>query len=216
MSKMLPWSYSKLSLYEKCPAQAKARYLDKLQTPKSAQASRGTDAHATVENYLLGKSEDLHEVAQPYAHVFARIRERKPVVEYKIAFRSDWTLTEWDKCWGRAVLDCAYIEGDHVEIQEWKTGKEYSDHADQRRLYVALSSVQWPQAAHYRIQTYYLDLGKKRVLKLDAEEIAEVKEEFTARAKIMELDDVFAPRPGHYCRWCPCSRLHAGGTCKVG
>ena len=112
-------------------------------------------------------------------------------------------------------MDSAYIEGNRVEVQEWKTGKIYDDHADQRKLYLLGSSVLWPAAQVYHIQSYYFDQDKKKKLELTHEELADVRRDFTSRLTIMENDDIMAPRPGFYCAWCGYSK-YKGGPCRAG
>lgn len=212
---MIPWSYSKLSLYEKCPAQAKYRYVERRPSPKHPAAQRGTDAHQTMEDFLLGKSKILHEVVEPFRHVLKAVKRKDPFVEFKIAVNRNWQLVPWDVSYGRSVIDSAYIEGNRVEIQEWKTGKMYDDHAEQRKLYLVFAGIQWPAAHDYHIQSYYFDLGKKKGLEMTKEELKDVRADFSARIQIMEGDDIMSPRPGHYCGWCAFSR-YKGGPCKKG
>jgi CRISPR/Cas system-associated exonuclease Cas4 (RecB family) len=214
MNPALPWSYSRLSTYEKCPAKFKYSYIDKIKGPKHPAAARGTEIHESIENFLNGGKE-LHEVATPYKHVFKEIRAHDPFVEEKVAFTAKWKLAPWDDCWGRAAIDSAYIYGNRVEVQEWKTGKMYDDHAEQRALYLLLAMVKWPAGQVYRHQTYYLDLGKKKSLEVTKDELIGAREDFTARVTIMASDDVLAARPGPYCGYCNFSR-YKGGPCKAG
>ena len=53
----VPWSYSKLSLYKKCPHAFKLRYIDKVRTPTGAAAERGIKMHEDIENYIQGVAE---------------------------------------------------------------------------------------------------------------------------------------------------------------
>ena len=53
----VPWSYSKLSLYKKCPHAFKLRYIDKIRTPTGAAAERGIKMHEDIENYIQGVAE---------------------------------------------------------------------------------------------------------------------------------------------------------------
>lgn len=214
MRPILPWSYSRLSTYEKCPAKLKFS----LSLPRGAMhpaAQRGTDVHATVEDFLTGASKKLHEVVEQFRHVFEKVRNHDPFVEHKIAVNEKWKLANWDDCWGRAVIDAAYIDGDSVEILEWKTGRVYEDHQEQRKLYLLFSMVQWPAAQNYRVQTYYFDQGKKLKLEMEKDDVLRIKDDFNARISIMAGDDIMAPRPGEACRFCDYSR-YKSGPCSRG
>ena len=51
------WSFSRLSDYQKCPAMAKFKYLDKIVNPddqKSEALHRGARIHELAEGYLKG------------------------------------------------------------------------------------------------------------------------------------------------------------------
>ena len=49
---LLPWSYSKLADYEKCPQFAAARNFGTLREPPSPAAARGTAIHEELERFL--------------------------------------------------------------------------------------------------------------------------------------------------------------------
>jgi CRISPR/Cas system-associated exonuclease Cas4 (RecB family) len=142
------------------------------------------------------------------------VRSKRPFVEHKIAINRNFTFIPWDVSYGRCVLDAAYLEGDEVHVQEWKTGKMYDDHEEQRKINLLFSRACWV-ASTYTIQTYYFDLGKKKKLVLTHEELDDVRRELEPRLTIMENDDILAPRPGHYCNWCSYSR-YKGGPCRKG
>lgn len=212
---LIPWSYSKLSLYERCPLQAKLRYIERVPQEKSPQAARGTDVHKSIEDYLTGATRKVHEVMTPFSHILQDLKAKRADVEFKIGITKDWKVTSFNNGYGRSVLDSAYVMDDLVDIQEWKTGKMYDDHTEQRHLYILFASVNWPKAKHFKIQSYYFDLGKKKTLNLERAELPAVQTDFNARITIMANDDIHAPRPGYYCGWCPYSR-QKGGPCRHG
>lgn len=215
LGSLIPWSYSKLSLYERCPLQAKLRYIDRIPQEKSPQAERGSGVHTSIEDYLTGATRKLHNVMEPYRHILVELKQKRCDVEFKIGITKDWKCTSFHNGYGRSVLDSAYVQDDLVDIQEWKTGKMYDDHSEQRHLYILFASVNWPKAQRFKIQSYYFDLGKKKTLSLDRADLDEVKQDFNARVTIMANDDILAPRPGFYCSWCPYSR-QKGGPCRHG
>jgi len=218
MNAIFPASYSKLSTFEKCALQAKFRYIDKLPTPKSVKAQRGTDIHQTIEDYLLGKAETFHESLWRMNDVLRMVRSKSPLVEGKMAFsRGFETMVDWKSgdAWFRMVLDAAYPEGAAVIIPEWKSGKMYDDHTEQRKLYAIGGLAQWPDKESAMVTTYYTDLGRKVTAQVDRGQRILLVGQFTERVERMENEKHFAPRPGNYCRWCGYSR-YQGGPCRVG
>lgn len=216
--KPFSWSYSKLSCYEKCPAQYRYRYVDGLKTEKAAAASRGTEIHASIENYMLGKAgvEGLHESVTQYSGMFAGIKAKKPHIEEKLAISASWGIVPWAEGWGRLVVDSYYVEKREIIVQEWKSGKVYDDHEDQRRLYGAVLYQLYPDAKRAEVKTIYTDQGKALKLELLPEDVPEIIQDFDRRVDFLVSDNELAPRPGWYCsRFCSFSRMK-GGPCKVG
>jgi len=216
-TKAFSWSYSKLSLYEKCPAQYKYRYVQGLATPKSMAASRGSEIHASVENFLLGKAKTVHEAAADYMGLFKELKSHKPLIEEKIAISDSWDVVPWAAGWGRMVIDSYYVEKKAVVMQEWKSGKMYDDHEDQRNLYGTVTMLKHPETKTATVRTIYLDLGKAVKVEYTRDHVEDIIEDFDRRINFLKVDDEMSPRPGWYCRFCPFSRMSSsGGPCKIG
>jgi CRISPR/Cas system-associated exonuclease Cas4 (RecB family) len=215
--KPFTWSYSKLSLYEKCPAQFRYRYIQNLPTPKGAAASRGTEIHQSIENYLLGKagSDTLHESVQKYADLFAGIKAKKPSIEEKLAFSESWEVVPWTEGWLRLAIDSYYIESKEAVVQEWKSGKVYDDHEEQRKLYGTTLMLKHPELKRASVKTIYTDQNKAVKVVYERHHVEDVVDDFERRVSFMRYDDEMAPRPGWYCRFCAFTRMGAG-PCKVG
>ena len=209
------WSYSKLSLYESCPRKYKFRYIDNIPSPKHPAAERGTNIHQGVEDYLHHKTEAMPPEVVDFEHIIAEVRTFKPQIEHKISFDMNWELTPWSGAWGKSVVDSLYLAKQAVELQEWKSGKIYNDHQDQRKLYAALGLLLHPTADKATIRTYYFDQKKLIKLELVRDDTQEIFDEFSQRVYFMTTDDEMAPRPGWYCQFCPYSR-YKGGKCKLG
>jgi hypothetical protein len=99
-------------------------------------------------------------------------------------------------------------------VQEWKSGKIYDDHEDQRNLYGVGAIGMWdvPEAV---VTTYYIDQRKQMTLRLTRPQAKLVGWRFAERVEAMGRDRHLNPRPGYYCRWCNFSRFK-NGPCKVG
>lgn len=218
MKTLLPWSISKLGLYEKCPAQAKYRHIDYLPTPKHPAAQRGIDVHGSVENYLRRATKELHPEVEHYRELLDEAKRNRVRTEVKLAVTKEWKMVDWksSKAWGRGVIDAiAPVEETGVKAFEWKTGKMYDDHPEQRRVYLLFMMALHPDANGYEITTYYIDLDKAITTRAAPRSLKEYREELRLRVWIMANDNEYAPRPGHYCNWCPFSRFK-GGPCRVG
>ena len=209
------WSYSKLSLYEKCPAQYNFRYVENFPTEKSTAASRGTEIHASIEDYLLGKSEKLHESVEHKRPFFDKLALKEPLIEEKLAIDNKWNPAQWETAWGRMVVDSYYTTRNKVVVQEWKSGKQYDDHTEQRKLYGVTLLGKYADRSAAVIRTIYTDLNKNVREVVTRDDMAPIQEDFTRRVRFMHRDDLMSPRPGWYCRFCPFSRVK-DGPCRVG
>lgn len=218
MRNLIPWSYSKLATYEKCPAQAKYRYIDFLPSPKSPQAERGIIIHKSFEDFLRRVTKTMHPEAEHYKEFLVEARRDRTRVEVKVAIDREWKIVDWKhkKAWGRSVIDGLKPPDDtRIDAFEWKTGKIYDDHVEQRRTYLIFMAAMYPELATYSITTYYIDQDTARKTTLPFDRIKEAKRDLALRLWHMENDDRYQPRPGFYCGFCPFSRFK-GGPCRVG
>lgn len=237
------WSFSQWSTYQKCPAQYNYRYVQRLPYQTSTAATRGTDTHAAVENYVKC---ELHDYPLPNDYLKATLDAYRNHpngerwTEKKMAFDKDWNSVwvgspesscvmvldamrcgdDWRKVkvehW-KGNQEHVYPESrDIVYVAEWKTGKPWDEHKEQRLLY-ALGALRWMHySTEVQVTTYYLDNTsepQRTIVKRTAEE--KLKALWNERATVMLNDDILAPRPGFYCRWCSYSK-DKGGPCRVG
>lgn len=141
--KFTSWSFSRWSLYNLCPYQAKLKNLDKVPEPaKPAGAGetaleRGDRIHKAVQGYILlpGRQvvpKELKPVEDLIKGMRARYRAdpENVVVEETWAYRRDWsetTFNDWTGCWLRIKMDATEIDVGEGEVTirptDWKTGK---------------------------------------------------------------------------------------------
>lgn len=224
MNEVLPWSYSRLSVYEKCPRQFAFRYIEKVAVGKretSPQMERGTNMHNSIEQYLLGATKGLHPEVEHYRQTFKDLLFKNATPEQKIGLDYNWQLVGFDSptTWVRGVLDTRFNVAQTASSFEWKSGKKYEDHADQRWLYLLFLRALHPKAEVLEVKTVYLDLKKEdqliAILPRDNDEVEEKRKEFVDRMHMGETDTDYAARPGYYCSWCPYSR-YKEGPCSIG
>jgi len=213
---LFPASFSRLSLYETCALKMKFRYRDKLSTPKGPAASRGTLLHSSIEDYILGKKDTLHSEIADLHETFTQVKEDpKPFVELKLAFSEGFVkVVPWTSSQAhfRMVLDAGNVFPDKVVIREWKSGKMYDEHYDQRKTYALGSIIKWNLPVE--VVTHYLDLRKQEASRGEVADRKVWAWHLTQRLETMANDRHFAPRPGHYCHWCDFSK-RKGGPCTV-
>ena len=156
------------------------------------------------------------------------LRKRQAAVELEWAFNRQWEPTGWyDKdAWLRIKTDvCAdSAKPPVVDIIDWKTGRCYPDHAQQRSLYAlgGLRLVQIGQLAggskdvQLTVKHIYLDTGLRATEKYAMASLEPLKREWMARIKKMMNDKVFNATPSpRACRYCKFN-IKSGGPCREG
>jgi len=146
--------------------------------------------------------------------------------EEQWAFNRNWTPCDWfgKAAWLRTVVDLmVYNEKEQrVTIIDYKTGKIRDGYDEQLKLYVASAFAKFPQAEEVRTELWYLDQGEIKGGDDDdgtdaglctQEDGDKFTKYWTDKVKPMLVDQRFAPKPSHLCRWCDFSHAK-GGPCE--
>ncbi len=229
MSRLTAWSYSRWSTYEKCPLQAKYKYIDKLPEPASAAMERGSAVHDQLAAYLrgdiprLGPNETAPITGWTYfAGLLNDLREMEPLVEQQWGFTDTLKQTGWfgSDTWFRSVLDVCLIYSDNTaDVVDFKTGKPRPQETSQQAELYALSIVhRYPAVSHVTVRFWYVDLdqkGAEAVYRFSRDTLPDAKKKWLDRGKRMTSDTMMVPKPGMHCKWCLAAKS-IGGPCKYG
>jgi PD-(D/E)XK nuclease superfamily len=209
----MSWSLSALGTWEQCPLKYKLRYKDKLVDKPGEAAVRGIDNHALIESFLKGEVEMLPSVLSFYQNFLTGLRLYPIFPEHRIALDKDWNLTKWEEGWLRCVLDLKLMDGTGVVLYDWKTGKMYDDHYDQKELYALACFSENPEVQRVRAVHVYLDLNKSTDRTYERSDMPLRREKWQARVDKMERDTTYIPNPSWKCRYCSFSKAK-GGPCQ--
>lgn len=222
------WSFTRWKDYDRCPAFAKYKHLDKLdQGPKHPAMQRGADIADETDQWFKGTRRVMPKELKPLEPIYKALKKDKTVqTESSWGFTRDWEpcgVTDWNRCWLRVKVDIlTTADGARVlNLYDSKTGKFSEaaafDYGMQLNLYAAAGTVMYPTAELINTQLLFSDLGivhpkegPKPYTRQQAQ--GEIKA-WEKRVKPMFNDRRFAPTPGDYCRWCPYSKAK-GGPCK--
>jgi hypothetical protein len=211
------YSYTSISMWHKCPAKYDFRYNKKLKEPKTAAASRGTDIHSRIENYLKGTQEMPPEV-QFGGHLINDMKVRNFMAEVQFTVGRDWKPAEHGSgsAWITSYVDSFLVDGNTIHMGEWKTGRVYDNHEEQRDIYLTMSlSSSTPEVERAVIKTIYLDQGVASEQWMVKEILPAHQKAWEDKAAPLEKDIFFSPRPGQHCKWCGFARSK-GGPCDHG
>lgn len=209
----MKWSLSSLSVFERCQLKYKLQYIDQLPVPRGAAASRGVENHKIFEDRIKGVLSTLPLEYNYYEALVKEIIDKQGKAEYKVSFKKGWEPCGWNDpdVWYRGILD-VYAPG---WVVDWKTGKIYPDHDDQKHLYSTAAMSQCSDLQRVRAEHVYIDLGKRREQTFDRANLPDMQKHWETRARFLELTapEDMVPNPGMQCRWCPFS-AKVGGPCR--
>lgn len=198
-----------------CPAKKRYRYDERLPTPKSPAADRGTEYHRIIESALGELTVPVPAELDFYAGYLARLRNLGAKAEHKFAVDRSWVPTEWDSpnAWVIGVADVWLPSVPTAHVQDWKTGKIYDDHHLQGEFYSVALLGSVPEAHEVRATFIYTDLHKEQNRTYSRDKLVGLRDRWTARVERMERDTDCVPTPHLGCRWCPYSKAK-GGPCQ--
>lgn len=205
-------SYTKVSMYMECPAKKRYRYDERIPTPVSPAAARGTEYHSRLESAINGAPPE--DEFQFYNDYIAKLRANGARAEFAFALRKDWSITDWgdESAWviGKADIWAPTLPIAHV--QDWKTGKMYDSHEKQGEFYSTALFSYVPEAREIKATFVYTDLRKTRDWTYRRDDLEALRSRWTARIERMERDTECVPTPGFGCRFCSFSKSK-GGPC---
>lgn len=213
-------SFSGLQLYDRCPSAFNRRYLLKEKTPpregkSSPAAMRGTRIHKEIEELLIGNTDTLGEEAKFYEPFFLKVRETSNVVpEARFNFDPDWGYRTFGDKGGmiRGVMDAIVFAMDTTHVYEFKTGKKYGEHAEQRALY-GLAGLLMDGAKQCHVTTIYIDQQKNEATTFGRELLPLYKFKWEDKVNTaLDPDQEYPERPSWKCDWCDFNKSN-GGTC---
>lgn len=212
----MKWSLSALSTFEKCAARYKFKYIERLPEPtRPAAASRGVDMHKYIEDYINGTVDGLPASLIMYQPYFDNLRQVKAMCEVKIALNEKWEVIDWESpdVWYRGILDLLHLQPPVALVKDWKTGKEYDDHYDQKEIYAIATFAAYPEIDTVKAIHVYLDLGRNTERVYARDQAAARRSFWEGRVARMSSERAYIPSPSYSCRYCAFSK-EKGGPCK--
>lgn len=214
--KILQWSYSRYTTYKECPLKARLKFIQKLEEPGNQYLENGIRVHKLVEDYLKGAI-PLNAELGDLAEVLGRAKELGAESELELAFDADWQPVGWfDKeAWVRVKADILIgpMADGTLVLVDVKTGKQ-RDYTEQLELYALAAFKKWPEVSAVEAAIWYVTGGATDFISLTRSAEEELTAKWNSKVEPMLNDDIFAARPGNYCRYCH-FRKDNGGPCNA-
>lgn len=213
-------SFSSIQTYKKCPAQYNYKYNLGMRDdrPPGPAALRGTAIHNSIEDHYNFDSplhEEIPEKIKPHILKHKGVCEDvRP--EMTFALTREWSPCEFDaeEAYVRGFIDNVFVYPDRVVMHEYKTGRYYPEHEEQKALYGMVGLILFDHVEQVEVHGVYIDQKLVKPATYDRLQLPSMQFMWQKDIDKMELD-IFPARPGQHCRWCPASKL-AGGPCQVG
>lgn len=215
------WSYSVVKQHEKCPLALRFRKIDRLPEPESEAQVRGHNIHAHLAHYLKNGTwipDAPNKPDDQWKDDLDALRARGASPEEQVAFDKAWRRVAWyaSDAFVRVVFDAIILEPDYIEVIEFKSGKIYPEHDQQKRLYALAAMKYHLSALMGGVRVLYIDLkvdGEPYAARRSSVPMLEV--EFENFSRDFLQDTLYPAKPGPHCRWCHFRRTN-GGPCEFG
>jgi len=212
----MPHSYSEYSTYKQCAAKHNYAYnMDFPRVPIGPAGQRGTQVHDTVEQFMLGKTDQLDKsIHEKYGQWLYGMRNNYECIpELRFSFDVHWNPVPWDDedCFVRGFFDLHVDADGEIIIYEWKTGKVYDTHVDQRFLYGFIGLLLHEDRKEITVHGVYFDQKENPPVEVYRRvNINFMKQEWQARFSQIEQDEIHAPNPSFLCKYCQFSKSNNG------
>jgi len=232
MYKYTPYSYSKISLFQKCPYAWKLAYLDHIEPKKHPSLELGSLVHKIIAVYiesLKDRAEQsnhslLEKIIAQYAgdkqdellpflssiKSFILLPSIEPQVEIELALDSNFLPCDFqsDDAFVRGKIDYTYVIEDTAVVIDWKTNQVLPCEDEikkdwQTRFYTLLLDPLLPDnVTKFVVELNYLRHSKVRKLEIPRDSVNEVRKWILSCVEKIESEENFSPTPGDWCSLC--------------
>ena len=222
MAKKIPWSWSRLALFEKCPKQFYHTNIVKdVVKPDNKVFERGIRIHKKLEDAVKFKDTTLlagdPEVERmiPLINGLLNSGFQEMHAELELAWDISMRPTSWFgergkphtwNQWLRCGYDFAGIRDDVAVIWDWKTGKNWG-YTDQLKLFAATAFVKWPQVQKVKTAYVYVDQKESSPKTFHRSSFDQMWNDFGNRQELIQMANEsgnWEPKPSNMnCKWCP-------------
>lgn len=234
MATLTSWSYSVYTDYLKCPLMVCFSKIKRIKVQEEPNPTfiKGNAIHKNADDFITGKTSTILPELKGVTDRLKLFKKIKALTEPDWSFTKKWvptTWNDWNNCWVRIKVDVVGVTPPKpksklptlVHITDWKTGKVYEEHKQQRSLYAlgalqlielgALAGVKGTDVA-MTVEHQYTDTTQSATEEFTIKDLKPLRREWEERTKTMMSDTKYPAKTGFHCRWCK-FRKSAGGPC---
>jgi hypothetical protein len=167
-----------------------------------------------AEEFVIGVVDAVHHEIKRIGPLLLMLKSLNAKTEDIWLLDSDWKPTEDPKkAWVKAIVDVHYLVNGVLYVKDYKSGQMYPDHRNQLELYALMGLRMYPDVKRVEFSAVYMDTGHEGA---EGSLIPAMSEKmilsWDTDAKAMMADEVYEPKPGPACKWCPFTKAK-GGPC---
>lgn len=210
------FSYSRYSLWKKCPKAYKYQHIDKIDTGPTPKALlEGRKVHDDIAKYLDGGAEMPERLSKHWSIVGEQLRELNPKmkeVESQMAFDRDKLPVSWfgKQAYTRFIWDVLVTDAEKLpdvtkaSAVDWKTGRPYGSYDDQMQIFAIPAFWRYPNLQTFTGHLCYLDTGDDKDFTITREQFyGGIERTWMGNIAMMEADISFPATPSKQtCRFC--------------
>ena len=202
------WSYSRYSMYAKCPAQFQWHYILKMPRTTSHALERGLAIHAKAENFVNGKIKGMPKELLKFSDEFKALKKefkkKHGYCEPDISTNTDGSpATRETTNYFIGFADFFHSPPkDNLTVIDYKTGRKYPEHRDQGHAYSTFLLQQNPEQKAIDVEFWYLDSGDVLDFHFKQKDLPRMLTLWERRINKMYADKKYLPTPHKFCNWC--------------
>jgi len=214
-TKVMPLSFSRLNVFEQCPARFDYQYVSKrVQDSQNEASAYGDRVHKVLEARGKGEAVDItnpevQDTVVRWGSLVDTIAARpgEKFFERQMAVNSDLRPVDWfaNDVWLRSIADVLVIDGTTAFCGDWKSGK-VKDDPTQLQLFAAMVMWHFPEVNTVKTSYIWLKFNQLTSATYERRFLAPLwsalKPRFTRVQDTIELG-VFGTKPSGLCPWCP-------------
>lgn len=128
-----PYSFSKLSTYEKCPKHFKFKYIDNLEEDEKECLKKGSEIHSILENFTDYKHNNRiveefisSDLGKKYLEFINNSKPNRKEFAFGLTKQLEPCSFEDETCLFRGKVDLMFVKDKMLNLIDYKTGK-YKD-----------------------------------------------------------------------------------------
>ena len=220
------FSYSRWSLWRKCPKAYKYQHVDKVDTGPTPKAMiEGRQVHDDIAKYLEAKGAHMPDRLKKNFEILGKqLADMYPTgkvqVEKQMSFDREIKPVSWfsKESWARFIWDALVTDAEKIPLVtvasavDWKTGKPYGSYDDQMQIFALPAFWTYPNLQTFTGHLLYLDTGDDKEFTITREQFeGGIERTWIANIKMMESDVAYPATPSKdSCKWCDFGRKNLG------